>query len=159
MVHEGGQLFDVGAVRDSFASALGLSVDAWNRGDSRLSLLAAWSLSIYEPDRAKRGDGVRGNGSYLRAAYRRGPLRAHAISWHARDFIKVEGDPNYGVVRLDGSRLSTARGYFEAGIAREFRPAPSLRVEFSARMHSYAGELDYSYRLLASVDAARRLGR
>jgi hypothetical protein len=157
VVHEGGQLFDVGAVRDSFAAIAGAGVEAWRRGASGLTILAAGAASIHEPDRARAGDGIRGGGGFLRAVYRRGSLRAHALYWHARDFVKIEGDPNYGVIRRDGSRFRAARDYFEAGVAREFRPAPSVRLEASARFHAYEGELDYSYRVLASVDATRIL--
>lgn len=157
VVHEGGQLSEFGAVSDSFAAAAGVGVDVWRRGESRLSIFAAGVISAYEPDRSRAGDGIRGGGAFLRAVYRRERLRAHALYWHARDFVKVEGDPNYGVIRRDGSRFPAARDYFEAGVAREFRPAPSLRIEVSARVHAYEGEADYSYRVLASVDAARIL--
>jgi hypothetical protein len=116
-------------------------------------------VSIHEPDRARQDDAISGHGALLRATYRRGSTRAHALYWHAKDFTKVEGDPNYGVIGRDGSRFLASRSYLEAGVAREFRPAPALRVEVSARLHAYEGEMDYSYRVLASVDAARILGR
>jgi hypothetical protein len=159
VVHEGGQLFGTGVVSDSVAGALGLSVDVWRGKDAKVTLLAVWLAANLEPDRATKRDQIRGDGFLSRAAYLRGPLRAHAIYWHANDFAKVEGDPNYAVLRRDGSRFKAAREYFEAGVAREFRPAPSLRVEVSARAHAYEGELDYSYRVLAAVDARRILGR
>jgi hypothetical protein len=158
IVHEGGQLFGAGAVSDSVAMALGLAAKTgWRRGEA--TFLAAAIGSAFEPDRARGDDVVRGGGGFLRATYVRGPWRGHATYWHARDFVKAEGDANYGVLRLDGSRFRGARDYIESGLAREFRPAESIRVEASARLHVYEGRFDYSYRVLAAVDARRALGK
>jgi hypothetical protein len=158
IVHEGGQLFGVGAVSDSVALALGVSARTRLRG-GQATLLVAAIASAFEPDRARTDDAICGGGGLLRVTYVRGFWRGHATYWRAKDFVKVEGDANYGVLRLDGSRFRGVRDYIESGLAREFRIAESIRVEASARLHVYEGRFDYSYRVLAAIDAGRGFGK
>jgi hypothetical protein len=69
--------------------------------------------------------------------------------WRGRNFIKDEGDPNYGSLRRDGHRYGGTRDYAEAGLARRFKVAPGAALEVSGRLHRTERFYEYSYRVLA----------
>jgi hypothetical protein len=163
IVHEGGQLFASGPVRDSLgvASGLMLRTDADRaRHDGRplaltLELLGLWSR--FTADR-EAPDPTRDGGAFFgRAAARRGSWRAHLIVWRGDDFVKDEGDPNYLSVRRDGTRWRGVRDYAEAGIAHGWRVAPGARLEASFRLHRVERHYEYSYRILAVAGTRARL--
>lgn len=154
VVHEGGQLFDAGPVADSTAFGSGAVVRRDVRGMG-LSLEAFGLLSRYVPDRDAPSRFVEGSGSFWRAAAARWGFRAHVLLWKARDFVKVEGDPNYLSLTQKGERHRGTRHYAEAGLTRTFRPAPEARVEASARLHRVEGRHEYSFRVLGVVDLRR----
>ena len=149
LVHEGGQRFDSGAVRDSQAVALGLG---WSgqAGASRVSLESHVVLTEEVPDRAVSSGEV-GIGSFTRAAVEHGPWRSHLIVWRGRDVLKEEGDPNYLSRRADGSLFRKVRDYAELGLTRHFRPAPGVHVFAAFRMHRSESHYEYSYRIVGRV--------
>ena len=154
VVHEGGQLFDTGPVADSTAFGSGAIV----RGDVRgtgLTLEAHGLLSRYVPDREAPSRFIEGSGGFWRAAAARWGLRAHLLLWSARNFVKVEGDPNYLSLTQGGERHRGTRRYAEAGLTRTFRPASEAIIETSARLHRVEGRHEYSFRVLGVVDLRR----
>jgi hypothetical protein len=84
---------------------------------------------------------------FVRAAGIRSGWRGHVIAFRGWDFVKAEGDPNYGSIRLDGTRFRRVRDYAEAGLARHFTPAPGVDVEASVRLHRIDARYEYSYRI------------
>jgi hypothetical protein len=153
IVHEGGQLFAAGPVADSTAFGSGAIVRRRALG-AAITLEAIGLLSRYVPARDDPSRFIEGSGIFARAAAERGGWRGHAIAWHARDFVKVEGDANYGSLTRDGARRGP-RDYAELGIARTFQPAPGALVETSARLHRVQGRLEYSFRVLGAVHVRR----
>ena len=81
----------------------------------------------------------------------RGPWRTHIIVWRGNDYIKEEGDTNYGGRRRDGSRFRKVRDYAEIGVTRIGHPVPALQLEGSARLHRVESHYEYSYRMLGRV--------
>ena len=146
IVHEGGQLYASGPVADSSVLGSGAIVRTSMRG-LRLTLETHGLISRYVPDRAAETRFREGSGFFTRAAAERSGWRGHAIVWRARDFVKVEGDPNYLAVTRSGEARRSRR-YAEAGIARTFEPAPGTRVETSARLHRIDDRTEYSFRVL-----------
>jgi hypothetical protein len=156
VVHEGGQLFSTGPVADSAAYAAGAIVER-RLGPFEAATFELWgALSRHVPDR-EGADDVTGRGIFGRIGLERAGWRGHLIVWRACDFIKLEGDPNYHAVRLDGSRFRPARDYAEAGLTRTYRPAPGVAVEVSARGHRVEARYDYSFRILGHTKLAWRL--
>jgi hypothetical protein len=162
IVHEGGQLFNTGPVRDSVAIASGIALS--NRRQAApgppslvgaLELLGLWSHDT--PDRESPERTRNGGAFFGRAAVERGPWRAHLIVWRGDDFIKDEGDPNYLSVRRNGTRYRGVRDYSEAGVTRTFRLAPQTLIETSFRFHRVEDHYEYSYRVLGVVDVVARL--
>ena len=151
VVHQGGQLFDSGPVGDSWGGGPGLVVELPAGAFDRQTAEAHGLVSRNVPDRAATDDAHTGFGLFTRYAAEKAGWRAHVIAWRARDFIKREGDENYGSLREDG-RLTGLRHYFEAGLARTYYPAEEVGLEFSARFHRVDIHHDYSYRILAKVD-------
>ena len=172
VVHEGGQLFASGPVRDSFALASGIVLSnreaAASQPDSSLvncapscrlvvalELLGLWSR--YTPDR-ELSDPTREGGAFFgRASASTRGWRVHLIAWRGDDFIKDEGDPNYMSLRRDGSRYRGVRDYAETGITRTFALAPGALVEASFRFHRVERDYEYSYRVLGVVRARARI--
>jgi hypothetical protein len=176
IVHEGGQLFASGPVRDSFA--LGSGIILSNRGRSTpnfqlptpnstplshlptarqhvrslvltLELLGLWSR--YTPDR-EAPDPTRAGGAFFgRASAEARGWRGHLIAWRGDDFIKDEGDPNYMSLRRDGARYRGVRDYAEIGLTRTFGLAPGALVETSVRFHRVERHYEYSYRVLGVI--------
>ena len=151
VVHQGGQLFDSGPVGDSWGGGPGLAVELPAGVFDRQTAEAHGLVSRDVPDREATDDVHTGFGLFTRYAAEKAGWRAHVIAWRARDFIKREGDENYGSLRED-SRLTGLRHYFEAGLTRTYYPAEEVGLEFSARFHRVDIHHDYSYRILAKVD-------
>ena len=149
IVHEGGQLFAAGPVRDSAAAALGLALRAPAGRHWRVSLEASAVAGRFVSDRQQPGASATGRAVFTRASIERGEWRAHAIAWRGRRFIKDEGDPNYLSIRRDGSRYRGTRDYAEVGLARRFRVAPGAVIEVSGRAHRTERSYEYSYRVIS----------
>lgn len=151
VVHEGGQLFAAGAVRDSAAGAIGVRVSgaahAFGRGGLEIYGLA----SRFAPDRAAPERTRRGAGILGRAAVERAGWRAHVLFWRGRDVVTDEGDANYLSIRRDGSYYRGIRDYSEAGVTRAFKPAPAVTIAASARIHRTERHYEYSYRVLGTA--------
>ena len=136
IVHEGGQLFAAGPVRDSFVLASGIALSRRPdapldpaavprerpaaRLDASLELLGLWSH--YNPDRQQPARTRDGGGFFGRAAVEGFAWRAHLIMWRGDDYMKDEGDPNYQSLRRDGTRYRGVRDYAEIGRDPDIRP-------------------------------------
>ncbi|HET7694563.1 MAG TPA: hypothetical protein VFK57_02570 [Vicinamibacterales bacterium] len=154
VVHEGGQQFASGPVTDSAAGALGI---AFTRGIVELEWYGLAGKSV--PDRERPSDDRNGRAWLARAAVERQGWRAHALVWRGRDFIKDEGDANYGSLRRDGHRYGGTRDYAEAGLARRFNVAPGAVMEVSGRLHRTERFYEYSYRVIAIASVRTPLGK
>jgi hypothetical protein len=170
IVHEGGQLYSAGPVRDSLAIASGvvLSKAAESRepaspaGSSRmaptmgsLELLGLWSHHVPDrqlPQRTRDGAAFFGRASLEWRAW-----RTHLLMWRGDDYLKDEGDPNYQSVRRDGTRWRGIRDYAETGVTRTFVPAAGAVLEASFRYHRIEDHYEYSYRILARVQVAAKI--
>ncbi|MBI1872330.1 MAG: hypothetical protein HYS05_00400 [Acidobacteria bacterium] len=152
IVHHGGQQFHSGPVSDSFTGGPGLVIEPHVKGLDRASAEVYGFLSRDVRDRERASSALNGLGVFARLAGERAGWRGHLIVWRACDFLKEEGDPNYGVRQRDGTRFRATRDYAEVGLTRAFQPAPEVRVEASARAYRVEGEYDYSYRVLAKAN-------
>lgn len=152
LVHEGGQLFDDGAVSDSWAVGPGIVVEprVWFFDRAAVEGYALFSRNV--PDRADLGASEHGHGIFTRFSGEKNGWRGHLIIWGACDWIKDEGDENYGARRQDGTRFSPTRHYGEIGLTKIFRPADGVELEASARVHRIEKDYNYSYRILARVN-------
>jgi hypothetical protein len=155
VVHEGGQRFNNGAVRDSQAVALGVG---WSglAAENQVSLDSHVVLTENVPDRALSSGEV-GVGIFMRAALEHGPWRSHLIVWRGRDVFKEEGDANYLSRRINGSSFSGVRDYAELGLTRHFRPASGVHVFAAFRIHRTESHYEYSYRIVGRVRLRHRL--
>jgi hypothetical protein len=151
VVHEGGQLFAAGAVRDSLAGALGVIVGGPAGPVERVSLETHVLLSRFTPDRAEADRSRSGVGVLVRIAAESHGWRAHGLLSRTNDFIKEEGDRHYQSLRRDGSEFRALRDYAEAGLTRSFGFGPYAALEASARWHRVENDYEYSYRLIAIV--------
>ncbi len=151
LVHEGGQQFHTGPVRDSWAFGPGIIIEP------RISFLDRTTIEGYAlfsrnvPDRTYLEDSDYGHGIFTRFSGEKNGWRGHLIIWGAYDWIKDEGDQNYGSLRQDGTRFLSTRHYGEIGLAKIFHPAEGVEVESSARVHRIEKDYDYSYRIIARV--------
>jgi hypothetical protein len=160
IVHEGGQLFGAGAVRDSAAAALGIKVAgaAGTAGAFERASIEVFALaSRYVPDREEPDRSRTGAGFLSRASVERSGWRGHLLFWRGKDFVTDEGDPNYLSIRRDGSYYRGTRDYAEAGVTRAFRPAEGVAIAVSARIHRVEAHYEYSYRVLAAANLGFRL--
>jgi len=153
VVHEGGQLYQSGAVADSAAIATGASFG----GTIRRQYAAAVDLfglgSRHVPDRS-RPDLTRDGIAFLgRASVERGGWRGHVIFWRGRNYIKDEGDPNYMSIARSGERYRGTRDYSEAGLTRRFTLARAAVLDASGRLHRVEGKYEYSFRIVSVVSA------
>jgi hypothetical protein len=148
VVHEGGQLFASGPVRDSAAGALGLGVSGAAGPFENVAIEIFGLASRYVPDRAQPQLTRSGAGFLGRASAERAGWRGHILFWRGDDFVKDEGDPNYQSIRRDGSRYRGVRDYAEAGLTRSFNPAPGVTIAASARLHRTEKHYEYSYRVI-----------
>lgn len=154
LVHRGGQLFAVGPVSDSYAAALGprLSIPFAGPGELWVETLALVSRDV--PDREAASASRTGKALFVRAAVSHAGWRVHGIVFRGRDFMKAEGDANYLAVRRDGRAFRNVRDYAEAGIARQFHPAPGVAVEAAFRLHRVEASIEYSYRIIGRTHLA-----
>jgi hypothetical protein len=170
IVHEGGQLFASGPVRDSLAGGSGIVLstrppmpvvgaappDARHRQPAgALELMALFSR--HTPDREAANPTRTGRAFFGRASAGAHGWRAHIIAWRGDGFIKDEGDANYLSIRRDGTVYGGLRDYAEAGVTRTFELAPSARLEASARLHRVERHYEYSYRIVSVLDVRGRL--
>ena len=152
IVHEGGQLFDTGPVRDSWAIGPGVIIEPrfWFFDRTAVEGYALFSRNV--PDRADLDLSEHGHGIFTRFAGEKNGWRGHLIIWGACDWIKDEGDENYGSLREDGSLFRATRHYGELGLTKIFHPADGVEVEGSGRAHRVERDYNYSFRILARVD-------
>ena len=151
VVHEGGQLYASGPVRDSTAAAAGVSVHGRVGRIDRASLETYGLVSRDTPDRSRPERTRDGVAFFARAAAEHDGIRAHIIVWRGRNFIKAEGDPNYLSIFPDGRRYHGTRDYAEAGVTRRFRLSPSALFDVSGRFHRVENHYEYSYRLTSII--------
>ncbi len=151
VVHEGGQLYASGPVRDSWAGATGVDIEGAPTQTSHASLELFGLVSKYVEDRSRPELTRDGVAFFGRAAIDRAGWRAHVIVWRGRNFIKDEGDPDYLSMRRDGTRYAGTRDYAEAGLARRFTLASTAVMEVSGRLHRTERFYEYSYRVLSIV--------
>lgn len=151
-VHEGGQLFDSGPVSDSFAGGPGVIVEP------RIDFFDAFSVEAYTmwskhvANRAVSDGSSHGHGLFVRAAAIKNGWRGHIIAWQACDWLKEEGDLNYGSRLQEGTIFHPTRHYGEVGIAKAFYEADGVVVEGAARYHRVEKDYAYSFRVVAYVD-------
>lgn len=150
-VHHGGQLFEAGPVTDSWVVAPGLTITSASDRSYKTTLDVYALVSRSVPDRSEPERTTKGAGLFARGAVEHGDWRAHLIVWRGNDFIKEEGDTNYGALRVDGTLFRNVRDYAELGLTRVARPVPRLQLEGSARLHRVETNYEYSYRILARV--------
>lgn len=178
IVHEGGQLFASGPVRDSLAGGSGIVLSTtpgppagregpsaggrqWPSGvrarplSATLELMALFSRDT--PDREAAHPTRTGRAFFGRASAEAHGWRAHIIAWRGDGFLKDEGDPNYLSVRRNGTLYGGIRDYAEAGVTRTFALAPSAHLESSLRFHRVERHYEYSYRIVSVVDVRGRL--
>ena len=156
-VHQGGQHGGVEPVADSVAAAAGVEAGAPVGRLKRLSLelLVLGSRTVF--DRAQPDLTRGGFATFMRIATEGERWRAHLIMWRANGFVKVEGDPNYQAVRMDGTRYNGLRDYAEAGITGRFKVAPESVIETSIRLHRVEDNWDYSFRILGVTHLSWKL--
>jgi len=159
VVHEGGQQFASGPVRDSSAAAVGIELTHGATDAARLSFELYGVAGKSVPDRERPSDDRNGRAVFARAAVERRGWRAHLIVWRGREFIKDEGDPNYSSLRRDGHRYGGTRDYAETGLARRFKVAPGAAIEVSGRLHRTERFYEYSYRVIAITSFRTPLGK
>ena len=157
VVHEGGQLFAAGPVRDSFVLGSGVTLGVAPSPQLKLSLELLGLWSRYTPDREAPNPTRAGGAFFGRASAEAHRWRIHLIAFRGDDYIKDEGDPNYMSIRRDGTRYRGVRDYAEAGIARTFTVAPGALIETSFRFHRIERNYEYSYRVLGVVRAKARV--
>ena len=151
LVHEGGQLHASGPVRDSWAIGPGLIIEPTFWFFDRTTVEGYVLFSRHVPDRSDLASSLHGQGVFARAAGEKNGWRGHIIFWGACDWIKEEGDENYGSLREDGTRFRNTRHYGEVGLTKIFYPAEGVELEGSARVHRIEKDYNYSYRVLARV--------
>lgn len=156
VVHEGGQQFHHGPVKDSQAVALGLQWAA-TAGSTRTVLEAHAVATEDVPDRKHDERTEAGLGLFTRAAIERHLWRGHVIVWRSRDTLKAEGDANYLARRRDGTMFRNVRDYAEFGLTRRFNPAPGVNLFAAVRLHKIDSQYEYSYRVVARLHLRRPL--
>jgi hypothetical protein len=157
VVHEGGQQYAAGPVRDSSAAAAGVRVNGLVAGAYRSTVEVLALGSRHVPDRATPDRTRDGVAFFGRASAERGGWRGHVIFWRGRNFIKEEGDANYLSVNMQGESYRGTRDYSEAGLTRRFTLAPSAVLDVAGRLHRVEGRYEYSFRILSAVSALWKL--
>ena len=149
LVHEGGQLYASGPVRDSYAGAAGVALQggAGPLGAGRIDIHALASRHV--PDREAPEQSRTGRAVFARAATVFRGWTGHLLFWRGRHFVKDEGDPNYMSLRRDGRYYGGTRDYAEAGLTRRWSPAPEVRLDASGRLHRTERHYEYSFRIVA----------
>ncbi len=151
-VHEGGQLFASGPVRDSWAAGPGIVFEPSLGFFDRTAIEGYALFARNVPNRDDLGATRHGHGVFARLSAEKRGWRGHFIFWGAGDWIKDEGDENYGSLREDGTLFTNTRHYGELGLTKRFYSADGVEVEGSARLHRVEKDFDYSYRVLAHVE-------
>ena len=151
LVHEGGQQFHSGPVRDSWAVGPGIIVEPRVGFLDRTAVEGYALFSRNVPDRTHLDGSDYGHGVFTRFSGEKNGWRGYLIVWGACDWIKDEGDENYGSLRQDGTRFRATRHYGEVGLTKIFHPADGVELEGSARVHRIEKDYNYSYRILARV--------
>jgi len=151
LVHQGGQQFDSGPVADSWGGGPGLIVELPTGVFDRQTAEIHGLISRDVPNRLQMSNARTGFGLFTRYMAEKAGWRMHAIAWRARNFVKREGDENYGSLHTN-ERITSLRHYFETGVTRAFYPAEEVGLELSARLHRVDTHHDYSFRILAKVD-------
>ncbi len=149
VVHDGGQLTDVGAVGESVAGAIGGEVGGPSGPLDRLSLEAYLLGSRYVPDRADPHATRAGFATFLRVSAEKERWRVHVIAYRGDDFITREGDRNYLSIRLDGTGYRALRDYAEIGATKVMPLAKDSWIEASLRGHRIERRYQYSFRIVA----------
>ena len=153
VVHEGGQLYQSGAVADSAAVATGASLSATIRRHYTATVELFGLGSRYVPDRS-RPDLTRAGVAFLgRVSVEHDGWREHVIFWRGRNYIKDDGDPNYMSIDRSGDRYRGTRDYSEAGVTRRFTLARAAVLDASGRLHRVEGKSRYSFRIVSVVSA------
>jgi hypothetical protein len=157
VVHEGGQLYQSGAVADSVAIAAGALISGTiaRRYAATVEVFGLASRNV--PDRSHPNLSDDGAGFFGRAAAERSGWRGHVIFWRGRDFIKDEGDLNYQSIARSGNRYQGTRDYSEAGLTRRFTLARAAVLDVAGRLHRVEGRYEYSYRILSVVSASWKI--
>lgn len=160
IVHYGGQLYSAGQpVSDSIAYGPGVILKPVSTKLGKVSAELYYLHSKHVPDRGQGRLTLNGDGFFLRTALEKNDYRLHAIAWRANDFIKSEGDPNYGALTSEGPVFRSVRDYAEAGLTKVFRLAKPVRMEVSARGYWIEHSFDYAYRILGVLDLRIPLGK
>ena len=154
VVHEGGQRFDSGPVGDSIAGGPGVIVEPPLGFFDATSIETYMMWSKHAPDRAAPELTDHGHGLFVRAAASKRGWRGHAIFWQACLWLKEEGDPNYGSRRQDRTVFRPTRHYGEVGLSKAFYEADGVMLAGSLRLHRIERAYNYSFRILAHVNAA-----
>lgn len=157
IVHEGGQLFAVGPVRDSAALAAGVGVHGTFAKRWRASLDVLGAVSRFVPDRERPDLDRDGTAVFGRGTIEHRGWRGHLIAWRGRNFLKDEGDPNYLSITRRSDRYRGTRDYAEAGVTRRFTLAPAAILDVSARFHRVERHYEYSYRIVSIVTPSWRV--
>jgi hypothetical protein len=157
-LHHGGQLFDVGPVKNDAATAYGAVLsDSIRLGRGSLGLYRLHSAGNI--DSAASATRPRsGHGWYLRAAVApRGWFELFSISWWGRDFISNEGDNNYNSVGANSAFYRAQRRYWELGLLRRSTVEREVTLDAELRFHRIdnlnsiaigRSKWEYSYRLI-----------
>jgi len=155
-VHQGGELAHIGAVSDSLAWGGGLVLDS-KLGWLDRGMAEAYGIKSRDnPDRSV-GQVTNGSGLFVRLAGTKGAWRAHGIYWTGTSYTKQEGDPNYFSWHADGLTIGGARDYEELGLTRSAAVIPGVGLEGSFRLHRILSHVDYSFRVLGTVNLGWRL--
>lgn len=157
VVHEGGQLYDVGTVGDSVAAGLGAGLDLTVPGGT-LRVEGLRLLSKHDPDRATPGSRVDGSGSFAKIAYDFGQWHGAFLAFTGDNFVKWEGDPNYGARTLAGTFVSE-RSYKEMSVSRKVALGSAANLIANLRFYKVDGDWDYAYRIVAAIKLSQPLRR
>lgn len=151
-LHQGGQLFDVGPVRNNVVWAVGARLHRETRALGEASLAAFELFSKGKPDPFVDTSTITGHGTYLRGSV--SPFRLvelFGIWWTGKDFISNEGDHNYGSPGLDNTFYKSKRHYQEFGAVKKFEIEKRIAFDGEVRLHRIEGRVEYSYRLVVRV--------
>lgn len=157
VVHEGGQLFDVGTVGDSLAGGAGAGVDVdLAGGTARVEGLGLFSK--HDPDRGNQARRLNGSASLVKVIFDRGDWHGLFMTWHGEHVIKWEGDPNYASQPLTGA-LVASRDYKEMSASRRIVLSPQASLLTNVRLYRIDGDWDYAYRIVAAIKLSQSLKR
>lgn len=157
VVHEGGQLFDVGTVGDSLAGGVGAGVDVdVAGGTARVEGLGV--VSKYDPDRGNAARRLNGSASLVKLIFDRNDWHGLFMAWHGSNVIKWEGDSNYASLPIAGG-LVASRDYKEMSVSRRVVLSPQASLLTNLRFYRIDGDWDYAYRIVAAIKISQPLRR